>query len=83
MTWAAQEKSRILAEYPSNKSVTLTQCWVCTGMNREPPARNTIIRWERNFQNRRSIALLARSGRPRSSEQESHKHSTYSNKHLH
>ena len=47
----------------------LTQCWVRTRMNKEPPTRNTILLWERNFQNRGSTAHSGRSGRPRISDQ--------------
>ena len=69
MTWTAQEKSRILAEYHRNLSITLIQLLVRTRMNKELPIRNTILRSERNFQNGGSTAQSARSGRPRSSYQ--------------
>ena len=69
MTWAAEVKSRILAEYHRNLPITLVQRWVRTRMNKESRARNMILRCERNFQNRVSTAHSARSGRPRSPEQ--------------
>ena len=69
MTWTAQEKSRLLAEYHRSLSIALTQRRVRTRVSKEPPARNTILRWELSLQNRGSAARSARSGRPRSSYQ--------------
>ena len=68
MTWTAQEKSRIVGEYHRDQSITLTQRWVRTRINKEPPAQNKIIRWERNFRNHGSPADSAKNRMPRSSD---------------
>ena len=45
MAISEREKALIVAKYIQTGSVTTTQRWGKTRMQKTPPSRNTIIRW--------------------------------------
>ncbi len=67
MTFTAQEKDRIVSKFIRYQSVTRTQRWVRTNMRREPPSRNSILRWHYYFMEHRNLAHRGGNGRPRTS----------------
>ena len=64
MPYSAQEKALILEEFMQNQSVTVTQRWVRRTMDRNPPSRNDILRWQQQFRNSGNLAHRGGNGRP-------------------
>ena len=64
MPYSAQEKALILEQFMQNQSVTVTQRWVRRTMDRNPPSRNDILRWQQQFRNSGNVAHRGGNGRP-------------------
>ena len=69
MSFTDAQKAHIVAKYIRTGSVTVTQRWARTAMNKTPPSRNTILRWHTRFLQDGNMAHQGGNGRPRVSDQ--------------
>ena len=63
MPYSDQEKALILEQSVQNQSETVTQRWVRRTIDKNPPSRNEILRWQQEFRNSENLAHRGGIGR--------------------
>ena len=81
LAFSVQEKVECVTWYNETKSITQTQRNYRGKHQRAPPSRNSILRWVQNFQDRGTVEIQSRSGRPSMTSEDEERVSNYFNRH--